>query len=155
MKIKWKPFIISIAISLFVGMLEGILTRNSMSLYQELIKPALSPPGWVFPIVWTILYILMGVSAYLIYSSHSPKKEQALKIYYLQLMLNFLWSLAFFNRQDYLLSFVILIVLWIFIGVMISRFYEINKLAGILQIPYFLWVTFAGYLNLSIYFMNN
>lgn len=155
MKIKWKPFIISIAISLFVGMLAGILTRNSMSLYQELIKPALSPPGWVFPIVWTILYILMGVSAYLIYSSHSPKKEQALKIYYLQLMLNFLWSLAFFNRQDYLLSFVILIVLWIFIGVMISRFYEINKLAGILQIPYFLWVTFAGYLNLSIYFMNN
>lgn len=155
MNIKWKPLIVSITISLGVGMLAGLLTMNSMSLYQELVKPALSPPGWVFPIVWTILYILMGISAYLIYISDSPDKEQALKIYILQLMLNFLWSLAFFNRQDFLLAFLILVILWVFIAAMISKFYSINKLAGILQIPYFLWVTFAGYLNLAVYFLNN
>lgn len=154
MNIKWKELIISIAISLGVGALSGFLTRNSMSLYQELVKPSLSPPGWVFPLVWTILFILMGISAYMIYISDSKDKEQALRIYILQLMVNFYWSLVFFNMQAYLLAFIILIILWLLILLMIRKFSEINPIAGILQIPYLLWVTFAGYLNLAIYILN-
>ncbi len=154
MKIKWKELIISIAISLGVGALSGFLTRNSMTIYQELVKPPLSPPGWVFPVVWTILYILMGISAYLIYTSDSKEKDQALLIYALQLIVNFCWSLVFFNQQNYLLAFAILVALWVLIILMIKTFREINPLAAYLQIPYLLWVTFAGYLNLSIYLLN-
>jgi len=153
-KVKWKELIVSIAISLGVGALSGYLTKNSMSLYQELVKPQLTPPGWIFPIVWTILFALMGISAYLIYVSDSKEKNQALQIYAIQLMLNFIWSLAFFNMQAYLLAFVILILLWISIIAMIKVFYEINPLAGKIQVPYLLWVTFAGYLNLAIYLLN-
>ena len=153
-KVKWKELIVSIAISLGVGALSGYLTKNSMSLYQELVKPPLTPPGWIFPIVWTILFALMGISAYLIYVSDSKEKNQALQIYAIQLMLNFIWSLAFFNMQAYLLAFVILILLWISIIAMIKVFYEINPLAGKIQVPYLLWVTFAGYLNLAIYLLN-
>jgi len=153
-KVKWKELIVSIAISLGVGALSGYLTKNSMSLYQELVKPPLTPPGWIFPIVWTILFALMGISAYLIYVSDSKEKNQALQIYAIQLMLNFIWSLAFFNMQAYLLAFVILILLWISIIAMIKVFYEINPLAGKMQVPYLLWVTFAGYLNLVIYLLN-
>lgn len=154
MKIKWKELIISIAISVGVGALSGFLTRNSMSLFQQLIKPPLSPPGWIFPIVWTILFTLMGISAYIIYQSDSKEKEEALRIYALQLMVNFFWSLVFFNWQAYLLAFIILIILWLLIFLMIRKFSEINPCAGKLQIPYLLWVTFAGYLNLGIYLLN-
>ena len=154
MKIKWKELIISIAISVGVGALSGFLTRNSMSLFQQLIKPPLSPPGWIFPIVWTILFTLMGISACIIYQSDSKEKEEALRIYALQLMVNFFWSLVFFNWQAYLLAFIILIILWLLIFLMIRKFSEINPCAGKLQIPYLLWVTFAGYLNLGIYLLN-
>ncbi|MDF2845595.1 MAG: TspO and like protein [Herbinix sp.] len=116
--IKWKELLISIAISLGVGALSGFLTRNSMSIYQELIKPPLSPPGWLFPVVWTILYVLMGISAYLIYTSDSKEKDQALLIYALQLIVNFCWSLVFFNQQNYLLAFTILVALWVLIILM-------------------------------------
>ena len=153
-KVKWKQLIISIAISLGVGALSGYLTKDSMSMYQALVKPPLTPPGWVFPVVWTILYVLMGISAYLIYISDSKEKVQTLQIYAIQLMLNFIWSLAFFNMQAYLLAFVILLLLWISIFTMIKKFYEIDPIAGKLQVPYLLWVTFAGYLNLAIYFLN-
>ena len=154
MKVKWKELIVSIAISLGIGALSGYLTMNSMSLYNDLAKPPLTPPGWIFPIVWTILFVLMGISAYLIYISDSKERVQALQIYAIQLMLNFLWSLVFFNMQAYLLAFVILILLWISIFAMIKMFYDINPIAGKLQVPYLLWVTFAGYLNLAIYFLN-
>jgi len=154
MKVKWKELIVSIAISLGVGALSGYLTMNSMSLYNDLVKPPLTPPGWIFPIVWTILFVLMGISAYLIYISDSEEKAQALQMYAIQLMLNFIWSLVFFNMQAYLLAFLILILLWIAIIAMIKIFYEINPIAGKLQVPYLLWVTFAGYLNLAIYFLN-
>ncbi len=154
MKINWKELLISIAISLGVGALSGFLTRNSMSVYQELVKPPLSPPGWVFPVVWTILYVLMGISAYLIYTSDSKDKDKALSIYALQLVVNFCWSLVFFNKQNYILAFHILVALWVLIVYMIKTFREINPVAAYLQIPYLLWVTFAGYLNLTIYLLN-
>ncbi len=156
MCIKWKELMISIAISLGVGALAGYLTRNSIAIYSELVKPPLSPPQWVFPVVWTLLYILMGISAYLVYQSDTDTKEKkdALRVYGIQLLLNFVWSLVFFNMQAYLLAFIILILLWFAIYIMIERFSAINMAAGKLQIPYLLWVMFAGYLNLAIICLN-
>ena len=152
--LRWKPLLISLAISLGVGGLSAILTMQNVKIYQSLNQPPLSPPAFIFGIVWTILFILMGISAYLIYTSDSPDKRKALVIYGIQLLLNFGWSLIFFNVQAYLLAFIWLIVLWIFIILMIISFYRINPTAAILQIPYLLWVTFAAYLNLGIYLLN-
>lgn len=146
--------IFSIVLSLSVGLITAFLTKNSSSVYQSLVKPPLSPPAYVFPIVWTILYTLMGISAFLIYTSFFPYKYSALKIYFLQLLLTFIWSVVFFNMNQYLLAFFILILLWICIFAMILAFSKINKTAAKLQIPYLLWVTFAGYLNLAIYFLS-
>jgi tryptophan-rich sensory protein len=154
MKINWKALFASIAISLFIGGLAGFLTRNSMNLYQTLEKPPLSPPGWVFPVVWTILYILMGISAYIIYESEDPMREKALQTYSVQLVINFSWSIVFFLMNNYWLAFAILVILWFLILKMIVQFYQINKIAAVLQIPYLLWVTFAGYLNFMIALTN-
>lgn len=149
-----RKLILSLALPLFVGALAGFLTRNSMMIYKNLNRPSLSPPGWVFPVVWTILYLFMGLGSYIIAQSSSPKKNEALLIYAIQLFLNFIWSLVFFNLQNYLLSFLILLLLWYFIIRMISAFWSVNPTAALLQIPYLLWVTFAGYLNLAIVFLN-
>lgn len=152
--IKWKPLIISLLISLGVGGLAGWLTMNSMDVYASIVKPALSPPSVVFPIVWTVLYVLMGISAYLVYITRSPARKIALLIYAAQLLVNFLWSLIFFNMQNYWLAFWVLIVLWVLILAMILTMASVNKTAALLQIPYLLWVTFAGYLNLAIALLN-
>lgn len=149
-----KALIVSLAISLGVGALSGFLAANSMELYQSLDKPPLSPPGWLFPVVWTILFILMGISAYLIYISDSPHRESALKIYTVQLAANFLWSILFFRFEMYLLAFLWLVLLWILILMMIRSFAKVNKTAAYLQIPYLIWVTFAGYLNLGVFLLN-
>ncbi|MEL7658655.1 MAG: TspO/MBR family protein [Bacillota bacterium] len=146
--------VISILISLGVGGLSALLTRNSMDVYKDLVKPELAPPSWVFPVVWTVLFILMGISAYLVYISDSLYKNSALKIYAAQLVVNFFWTIIFFNLEMYLLAFFWLILLWILIVLMIASFYKVNKTAAYLMIPYLLWVTFAGYLNLSIYLLN-
>lgn len=143
-----------IILPLAVGAIAGLLTRNSMSLYNSLNRPSFSPPGWVFPLVWTILYILMGLSSYLIASSPSPKKQGALLLYAVQLFLNFIWSLVFFGLKNYLLAFLVLLLLWYVIFKMIRSFFQIDAAAALLQIPYLLWVTFAGFLNLAIVFMN-
>lgn len=154
MKVKWKELIISVLISLGIGALAGALTSNSMELYSKLEKPALSPPSWIFPVVWTTLFILMGISAYLIYVSDAEGKDDAIKVYALSLLLNFSWSIVFFRLDAYLLAFLVLIALWVTILIMIKRFYKINPVAAYLQIPYLIWVTFAGYLNLAIYLLN-
>lgn len=154
MKVNFKHLIISILIPLLIGGLSALLTKNSMSIYQNLILPPLSPPGIVFPIIWTILFILMGISSYIIYQSNGEAKENALKIYVIQLLLNFIWSIIFFKFTNFVIAFTILVVLWIFILKMISCFSEINNISGKLQIPYLLWVTFAGYLNLMIIVLN-
>ena len=152
---KLKPYIISILIALGVGGLSAFLTRNNMNIYESINKPPLAPPSVLFPIVWTILFILMGISSAAVYSSrNSPYKESALNIYTLQLIINFLWSIIFFNMQNYLLAFILLIFLWLFIYNMIKFFLKVNPIAGILQIPYLLWVTFAGYLHFMIYILN-
>lgn len=148
-----SAFIISILIPLAVGTLSALISGNN-SIYYSLNKPALSPPSFVFPIVWTILYILMGISSYIIYTSNHPKAPDALKIYALQLFFNFCWSIIFFRFSQYLFAFVWLIALIILIVIMIKKFYSINPIAAYLQIPYLIWCIFAAYLNLSIYIMN-
>lgn len=154
LSIKWKPLLLSILISLGVGGLAGFLTKGSMDMYNSLILPSLSPPPVVFPIVWTILFLLMGISAYLIAVSNSPDKQKALIYYGVQLAVNFLWPIIFFNWNAYLFAFIWLVLLWVLIVLMIRSFYPINKAAAYLQIPYLLWVTFAGYLNLAVYLLN-
>ncbi len=147
---------IAIAIPVAVGLLSAFLTKDSMDIYKSIVQPPLAPPGILFPIVWSILYVLMGICSALIYNADADKKEksQALWIYALQLTANFFWSLLFFNKRLFLASFVLLLVLWTLIIAMISRFYKINKAAAWLQVPYLLWVSFAGYLNLAIYLLN-
>lgn len=152
--IKLKPLLTSLLISLGVGGLSAMLTKNNMAVYSSLNQPPFAPPGFIFPIVWTILFVLMGISAYLIAISSSESKIGALTIYAIQLVINFFWSIFFFNLKNYTFSFLWLLVLLVFILIMILKFYKINKTAGLLQIPYFLWVLFAGYLNLMIALLN-
>ncbi|WP_394927216.1 TspO/MBR family protein [uncultured Robinsoniella sp.] len=154
MKIKFDKLIISILIPLAVGQISSLLTRSPSDTYEMLAKSSVSPPGVIFPIVWTILYFLMGISCYLIITSGSEDTKNALIWYALQLTLNFFWSLIFFNLQFYLFAFFWLILLIACIIIMIIKFYKINPLAAYLQIPYLLWCIFAAYLNLSIYLLN-
>lgn len=156
MKIKWKTLLISIAIPLLVGGISGFITKDSMSTFASLNQPPLSPPGWIFPVVWTILYLLMGIACYLILTSGAPQENivNAMNLYGWQLFFNFFWSFWFFNLHLYFFSFIWLIVLWILIFATIVSFARISKLAAYLMIPYLLWVTFAGYLNLGIALLN-
>lgn len=154
---KIKPFVISIAIALGVGALSAFLTRNSMDIYSDIVQPPLAPPSILFPIVWTILYILMGIGAALVYNKkeEQPREvREALIVYAINLFLNFFWSIIFFNMRAFLLAFIWLLLLWTVILIMILKFRKVSPLAAILQIPYLLWVTFAGYLNLAIYILN-
>lgn len=152
--VNLKQLAISLFISLGVGILASILTADSFMVYSGLTKPLLSPPAWLFPVVWTILYILMGISAYMVYQSDDDFKYVALVIYGVQLIFNFFWSIIYFNMGNVLFAFVWLIMLWVLIVAMIISFAQVNKTAALLQIPYLLWVTFAGYLNLALYLLN-
>lgn len=145
--------ILCIVLPLAVGGLSALLTRGGMEVFQSLNKPLLSPPGWLFPVVWTILYILMGIASYLVLTSGKPNRA-ALTVYGIQLAFNFFWSIIFFNLEAYLFSFIWLVILWILIFVTMILFYGISKPAGYLLLPYLLWVTFAGYLNFYIYLLN-
>ena len=147
-----KALIISLAISLGTGAFSALITSGSMEQYGQLYQPPLAPPGIVFPIVWTILFTLMGIAAYFVYrsSANSEQKEQALKLYAVQLAANVLWSVIFFNFNAYLLAFAWLLLLWYLIFLTTKAFFAIDETAGKLMIPYLLWVTFAGYLNLAI-----
>jgi len=153
LKIDFKKLIISILIPLGLGTIIGLLT-NSANNYVGMVRPNFAPPGIVFPIVWTILYTLMGISSYIISESNDDAKDKALSIYYLQLVVNLLWSFFFFTFKLYLFSFLWILLLIFLVIVMIKRFYEISKVSGLIQIPYLLWLVFAGVLNLSIYLLN-
>lgn len=144
MKIRDKSaLIISILIPLTVGTMSALFSGN-MSSYSILNKPAFSPPGFIFPVVWTILYILMGASSYIVYSSNSPNKSKALLLYCIQLFFNFCWSIIFFGLDLFLFAFIWLIALILIV----------NPLSAYLQIPYLIWCIFAAYLNFSIFLLN-
>ena len=152
---KWLLFI-CIAIPLAIGGISAILTSGSMNIFGELNKPPLAPPGWLFPIVWTVLYTLMGISSYLVLISMASKedKENAIKIYAYQLMVNFLWPTFFFNLEIYLFSFFWLLFLIVLVVIMIIKFKDINMKAAYINIPYLIWLCFAAYLNLAIWIIN-
>ena len=152
--INLKKLIKCIAIPVAVGVLSALLTKNNMEVYKNINQPPLAPPSWLFPVVWSILFILMGISAYMISQSDAVEKSMALTVYGIQLAVNFFWSVIFFNMQAYTFAFVWLMFLWVLIILMIYKFYKINKTAAYLQIPYLLWVTFAAYLNLAIAILN-
>lgn len=151
---KIKPYVTSILIALAVGGLSALVTSSNMNTYENIVKPALAPPGWVFPVVWSILFILMGISSAIVYKKGGNDATDALKVYALQLIVNFFWSIIFFNMQAYLFAFIWLLLLLALIAVMIYRFYKVSPLAAYLQIPYFLWVCFAGYLTFMIFMLN-
>ena len=155
LRIDWKKLLISIAIPLGVGGLSALLTSGNMMLFEEIEKPPLSPPGWLFPVVWTILYILMGVALYLVVTTMTKEnKLPAFISFGVQLFFNFFWSVIFFNAQAYLFAFIWLVLLWVAIVANIYFFSRINLTSAKLLIPYLVWVTFAGYLNLGIYILN-
>ena len=151
MKINFRKLILSILVPLLLGTLVGILTSPSVNTMN---MPSFAPPGFLFPIVWTILYILMGVSSYIISESNSVCKDDALKTYSLQLIVNLLWSFIFFTFKLYLFAFLWIILLIVLVLLMIKKFYKISKLSAYLQIPYLLWILFAAILNFSIYLLN-
>lgn len=142
------------------SLLFGIkyIRRYYIKTFASLDKPFLSPPGWLFPVVWTILYTLMGISAYLISQGNAAPiakaKAKALALYTYQLFVNFLWSIFFFNFEWYLFSFIWILLLWALVFIMIKAFYKIDKTAAFLNIPYLLWITFAAYLNFVIWLLN-
>ena len=152
---KIKPFVITIGITLLAGTLAGLLTMNSSAIYQYLIQPPLSPPGWVFPVVWSILYILMGIAAGIILSQeNTTSRNEALLYYALQLMVNFLWPIVFFGMEAYWLAFaLILLLLWLIINTILS-FRALDTRTTLLLIPYLLWTLFATYLNLGVAILN-
>lgn len=156
MNIKKDQLAISILIPVAVGAISGLLSGNSMRMFNTMVKPPLSPPAWLFPVVWTILYVLMGIASYIIYSYGIEREDvrKALFFYALQLVFNFFWSIFFFNKEWYLFSFIWLLALWGLIFVMIRMYLKIAPVAAYLMIPYLVWVTFAGYLNLGIYILN-
>lgn len=153
MKINFKSLILNILIPLLLGSLVGLITSGSNN-YNMMVKPVFSPPGILFPIVWTILYILMGISSYLIDESLDSRKYIAKKIYWIQLIVNLLWSFIFFTFEWYFISFIWIILLIIIVIIMIKKFYEISGLSAYLQIPYLLWLLFAAILNFSIFILN-
>lgn len=155
MKINWKKLLICLAIPLAVGGLAALLS-GGMSDYGAMVKPPLSPPGWVFPVVWSALYLLMGYASYRILESGASEGEikRALTLYGAQLLANFIWPLLFFGGGWFLLSFFWLILLWVLIFLTIRAFCKIDETAGNLLLPYILWVTFAAYLNFGIYLLN-
>lgn len=149
---KTKIYVKSILIPVFIGGIVGLIISGSID-YNSLQKPFLAPPSILFPIVWTILYILMGVS-YGILESKSLIEAKTKFIYYLQLFVNATWSIIFFTLKWRLFAFIWIILLDLLVIIMIIEFYKKNKIAGLIQIPYLLWVLFASYLNLAVYLLN-
>ena len=139
-----------------VGALSGWLTREGTQIYaQTIVKPPLSPPGWVFPVVWAILYVLMGIGAAKVYQAPASKtRSMGLNLFITQLVVNFFWSPIFFNLHDFGFSLLWLLLLWGLVLWMILAFRKVEPLAAKLQIPYLLWLTFAAYLNFGVWYLN-
>ena len=153
---SWKPYAFWILFTEGVGFLSGWLTREGVELFNAAVQqPPLSPPAVLFPVLWTILYALMGIGAARVYlAPASNARSRALLVYLLQLACNFFWSILFFNFQNYALAFFWLLALWVLILWMIRSFFKTDKAAALLQIPYLLWVTFAAYLNFGVWMLN-
>ena len=156
MKKNWKIYGVWIALSEGVGALSGLLTRRGMKLFMTAVaKPPMSPPGWVFPVVWGSLYALLGFGAARIWMApDSRARTRGLNLFIVQLVVNFFWSLIFFNAQAFGFALIWLIFLWGLVLLMILQFQKVELLAARLQIPYLVWLTFAAYLNYGVWILN-
>lgn len=154
--VKWKIYLLWVALTEAVGALSGWLNRAGTKRYEaQAAKPPLTPPAAVFPVVWAVLYALMGIGAARVYlAPASAQRTRALGLFAVQLAVNFLWSILFFSLERYGLAFWLLVVLWGLIVGMIAAFYPVDRLAAWLQVPYLLWVTFAAYLNAGVWYLN-
>ena len=155
-KIQLWTFIPAMLLPLLVGGISAALSAKGMAGYGEMAKPPLSPPAWLFPVAWTILYLMMGLASYLVVTADADSglKTIALIFYVIQLGMNFMWSIVFFNWKMYLAAFIWLIIMWGIVIFCAFRFYGISKLAGYMMIPYILWLTFAAYLNIGAYVLS-
>ena len=160
-KINVIKLIVAIAIPLAIGMLSSFITKDAMMSFNAMKKPPLAPPGILFPIAWTILYILMGISSYIIYAYDAQNdtsslnlKNKCLLLYAIQLIFNFSWSIIFFKFKLYIFAFAWLIILWILVFKLMRESKKISKVASYLLIPYLAWMTFAAYLNIGIAILN-
>ena len=153
---KKKTYTVWILLAEAVGILSGFLSREgSMTFSETVTQPPLSPPAIVFPIVWTILYALMGISAARIsLAPQSTMRSRGLNLFITQLIINFFWSLIFFNAQAYGFAFLWLILLWVLVLCMIVTFWRVDPHAALLQIPYLIWLTFAAYLSYGVWKLN-
>ena len=153
---KWKTYAFWILLAEGLGFLSGLLSREATEIYAQMAdKPPLSPPGWLFPVVWTVLYALMGIGAARISLAEStPQSQRGLNLFIAQLIVNFFWSLIFFNAQAYGFAALWIVFLWILVVLMILSFRRTDPLAAWLQIPYLLWLTFAAYLNFGVWILN-
>ena len=151
--IHWKNLITAVAIPLAVGGLSAWITMDGMKAFEIVNQPPLTPPMWLFPVVWSILFVLMGIASYLVVMQKG-EDTKALTLYAVQLIFNFFWSIWFFNLGWYLFAFLWLVALWILILATTVAFYRISKPAAWLMLPYLVWVAFAGYLNLGVWWLN-
>lgn len=156
--IDYKKLAASCAISLGTGALSGIISMSGMKNFDKAVKPPLTPPSWLFPVVWTLLFLLMGISAYLVYTNRYTERkdrDSALIIYGAQLVVNFFWPVIFFNMSAYLFAFVWIVLLLVLVIIMTKKFYAITPIAGAFQIPYIIWTSFATYLTFGVFILNN
>ena len=147
-------YVFGIGLALAVGLVSGLVSMKGMKDFAALKQPPLSPPGWLFPVAWTILYVLMGISSARVYLEDTLDSKPALIVYAIQLVVNALWSPLFFVLKLRLVAFVWLLILLALVIYMTGRFKKVDKPAGNLQIPYILWLLFAGYLNLAVFLLN-
>ena len=153
--INFKKLLLSLAIPLAAGGIGFLLSGNNTQIYESIVRPQFAPPGFIFPIAWVILYVLMGISYYLVITSKdTPYKKKSIYVYYTQLILNSLWSLIFFKFRLFFIGFLWIVALIVLVLYMIYLFAKANKTAAYLQIPYILWLVFAGTLSFSIFRLN-
>ncbi|MGN0677623.1 MAG: TspO/MBR family protein [Ruminococcus sp.] len=153
-KIGLTELLIFIFSTELIGVFSGIIAGNSFGIYSELVKPPISPPSWLFPLMWAILYALMGASAYIVYYADKDCRKNNLILYGIQLFFNFMWSIFFFRFQLFGVSSVIIFILILLVIRMIMQFGKSNKIAGYINIPYLIWLIFALYLNIGVFILN-
>ncbi|MFL0248079.1 TspO/MBR family protein [Candidatus Clostridium stratigraminis] len=154
-KINWFQLLVIVLITELIGVLSSLFSGNTGQIYTSLVKPTLSPPGWIFGVIWPILYLLMGIAVYMIYQSPDTlDRKEAITLYWVQLFVNFLWPVVFFRLGWHWISVLVILILDVLVFMTTIKFYKINKVAGYLLIPYLLWILFATYLNIGIAILN-
>lgn len=154
-KINWFQLLVIVFTTQLAGVLSSLSSGNAGQIYTSLNKPPLSPPGWLFGVIWPVLYLLMGIAAYIIYlTPQTPRREKAINLYWVQLFVNFLWPIVFFRFEWFWISVLVILLLDVLVLITTIWFFRINKIAGYLMIPYLLWIFFATYLNIGIAVLN-